>query len=288
LGETGYERFMEYNNKWLHRSIRVNLLKISPSELIKRMPKWSFSPVPWCAEGFFMEQKTRKDIGNTSEFQLGYYYGQEAASMIPPVVLDPQPGDVVLDMCASPGSKSTQMAAMMNNKGVLVANDIKGSRLAALGINMQRMGVTNAIITRMQGHWFNTPQFDRVLLDAPCSGTGNIRKSPKILQVWNPDGIKRLAGLQKGLIKAAFEALKPKGVLVYSTCSVEPDENEGVLDFLLSRFPNARLEGFELKLKRSEPIIEPYGYNPEIKKALRIWPQDNDTGGFFVARIRKT
>jgi 16S rRNA C967 or C1407 C5-methylase (RsmB/RsmF family) len=171
----------------------------------------------------------------------------------------------------------------------LVANDYKGSRLAALGINLQKCGLTNALVTLMEGHWFRGERFDRVLVDAPCSGTGSIRKSYKTLEIWNPEAIKRLSGQQKNLIKSGFRVVKPGGLLVYSTCSVEPEENECVVDFLLGMFPNAVVEEIRIKIKRSEPVLsfEGKSYNPQIARTLRIWPQDNDTGGFFVAKIRK-
>ena len=142
----------------------------------------------------------------------------------------------------------------------------------------------------MQGQWFKSLQFDKILLDAPCSGTGTIRKSLKTLRVWNPYMIKRLAGTQKQLIETAFNNLKENGTLVYSTCSLEPEENEEVVDFLLNKYKNAALEEINLKnLKRSEPILEfeKNKYSEEVKKCLRIWPQDNDTEGFFVAKIKK-
>jgi tRNA (cytosine49-C5)-methyltransferase len=209
--------------------------------------------------------------------------------MIPPLVLDPEPGELILDMCAAPGSKTTQIAAMMKNQGLLVANDYKGMRVAPLGLNVQRMGGTNVIITLMEGRYFKNFMFDRILVDAPCSGTGTIRKSFKTLRIWNPIMIKRLAGTQRQLIESAFEILKPGGTLVYSTCTMEPEEDEGIIDYLVGKYPNAYLEEISLNIRRSDPILEFEGirYNPEIKKCLRIWPQDNDTEGFFVAKIRK-
>jgi len=143
----------------------------------------------------------------------------------------------------------------------------------------------------MQGQWFKEMLFDKILLDAPCSGTGTIRKSLKTLRIWNPVMVKRLAGTQRQLIDTAFKNLKQGGILVYSTCSLEPEENEGVIDFLLNKYENAELEPVKLSnIKKSEPILnfENKKYNDEIKKCLRIWPQDNDTEGFFVAKIRKS
>ncbi len=290
---TDWDVFKKYTLSFLRKSIRVNTLKISVEECAKRLSKdWNLEPVLWCKEGFFMEHKGgRLDIGNTIEHVLGYYYVQEAASMIPPVVLDPKPGDMVLDMAASPGSKSSQIVQYMENSGVLVANDVKGDRLAALGINLQRIGSYNSVITLMQGeHYAKTGiQFDKVLLDAPCSGTGTIRKSPKTILMWNPDMVKRLSRVQKKLIMTAWQVLKPGGTLVYSTCSTEPEENEGVVSFLLENAKDAKMLEIDLPLKRSQPVLEFDGqsYHPEVHNCLRMWPQDNDTEGFFVAGIRK-
>lgn len=289
---TDWDEFIKYSLQFLRRSIRVNTLKVSVNEIKKRLENdWILEQIPWCKEGFWLEHKQgRRDVGNLPEHSLGYIYIQESCSMIPPIVLDPKPGDVVLDMSAAPGSKASQIAQYMENKGVLVANDYKGMRIKPLGLNIQRMGITNCIITLMEGRFFKGLEFDKILLDAPCSGTGTIRKSLKTLRIWNPIMVKRLAGTQKQLIETAFNNLKKNGVLVYSTCSLEPEEDEGVVDFLLSKYPDARLEKVELNgLKHSDTILEFEGkkYNPEVRNCLRIWPQDNDSEGFFVAKIVK-
>ncbi len=291
---TDFEEFKKYSLSFLRRSIRVNTLKISINDLKKRLEKnWSLKQIPWCREGFWIEhhKKERRDIGNLIEHSLGYFYTQEAASMIPPLVLDPKPGNTVLDMCASPGSKTTQIAALMQNKGILIANDYTIARMKPLTINLQRCGVSNTIITLMEGRFFKNKgiKFDKILVDAPCSGTGTIRKSLKTISIWNPQMTKKLAGSQKQLIDTAFNILKEGGTMVYSTCSLEPEENEGVIDFLLSRYDNAEMEEIEIDLKRSPPILEFENkvYNKEIRKCLRIWPQDNDTEGFFVVKIKK-
>ncbi len=288
---TDWEPFINCSLSFLRRSIRVNTLKISVEELRKRITRdWELTPVPWCKEGFWVEHhEGRRDIGNLKEHSIGYFYVQEAASLIPPIVLEPKPGEFILDMCAAPGSKATQIAQYMGNKGILIANDYTGDRIKSLGINIQKCGLTNHIITMMHGHRFHDFQFDRILVDAPCSGTGTIRKSLKTLIMWNPHSIKRLAGQQRQLIETAFSNLKEDGTMVYSTCSLEPEEDEGVVDYLLNKHDNAKLEKIELPLKRGKPILEFEGnrYSPEIKKCLRLWPQDNDTEGFFVAKIRK-
>lgn len=290
---TDFELFKKYSLSFLRRSIRVNTIKISIEELKKRLEKnWALEQIPWCKEGFYIEhiKKERRDIGNLIEHSLGYFYVQEAASMIPPIVLEPKENEIVLDMAASPGSKTTQIAAYMKNKGILIANDYQTERMKSLSLNIQRCGITNCIITLMQGQWFKNLQFDKILLDAPCSGTGTIRKSLKTLRIWNPYMIKRLAGTQKQLIETAFKNLKENGTLVYSTCSLEPEEDEGVIDFLINKYENAKLEEIKLaNINRSNAVLEfeKQKYSEEVKKCLRIWPQDNDTEGFFVAKIKK-
>ncbi len=282
-----YKDFREILFTPLRRSIRVNTLKIKQDVLLKRLAKYKLTPVPWCREGFFVENA--RGIGSTIEHQLGYFYVQEAASMIPALVLNPKPGEIVLDMCAAPGSKTTQMASMMKNEGIIIANDYKGKRLSSLGMNINRCGVSNTVITLMMGHRISGLSFDKILIDAPCSATGAIRKSLKVLEMWNINGIKRLAGAQRQLIAKAFELLKPGGVMVYSTCSLEPEENEAVIDYLLNHFDDAKILEIDLNLKRSPAILEYNGkrFNKDINKTLRLWPMDNDTEGFFVAKITK-
>lgn len=290
---TDYDEFMKYNLSYLKRGIRVNTIKISIENLKARLPKcWKLTPVPWCKEGFWIEHyEGRRDVGNLIEHQLGYIYVQEPASMIPPIILDPKPGDIILDMCAAPGSKTSQIAQYMKNKGLLIANDYKGIRLKPLGLNLQRCGVSNAIITLMSGTRFfkSNIMFDKILVDAPCSGTGTIRKSLKTLLIWNENMTKKLSSDQKRLLETGFVKLKTGGVLVYSTCSVEPEENEEVISWLLDKYENAYTDKIEINIKRSSPIMVYKGkrFNKGVENVLRIWPQDNDTEGFFVARIRK-
>ncbi|MDO8656945.1 MAG: RsmB/NOP family class I SAM-dependent RNA methyltransferase [Nanoarchaeota archaeon] len=289
---TDWETFKKYSLSFLRRSIRVNTLQATVAEVKKSIEAkgWKLTPVPWCKEGFWIDHPDRRDVGNLLEHHLGKIYVQEAASMIPPLVLKPQPGDIVLDMCAAPGSKTTQMGGLMNNEGILVANDYKGDRLQSLGLNIQRSVLTNTIITLMHGKRFYQFEFDKILLDAPCSGTGTIRKSLKTISIWNPGMVGKIAKAQKELIENAFKNLKVGGEMVYSTCSLEPEEDEGVVDFLLQKFENAEIMEVDLPgLKRSPAVLEFEGvnYNPSVKHCIRIWPQDNDTEGFFVCKIRK-
>ena len=165
-----YDDFIAHSLSYMNKSIRVNTLKTTVSEVRQRLERQAFSlyQVPWCKEGFWVKGE-RTDLGNLIEHFLGYIYIQEAASMMPPEVLKPQPDEIVLDMCASPGSKTTQMAAMMQNTGLIVANDINGSRMKPLGLNLQRLGVMNVAVTVMMGQQFRKRgiAFDKILLDAP-------------------------------------------------------------------------------------------------------------------------
>lgn len=287
---TNLDRFLDYSLRFLKRSIRVNTIKSSVVELKQRLTDWKLTQIPWCKEGFWIEHKKedRRDIGNLIEHTLGYFYVQEALSMIPPIALDPKPHEIILDMCASPGSKTTQLSALMENKGIVVANDNDYTRLKALSINLQRCGSSNVIMTLMEGRSFKNIEFDKILLDAPCSGVGNIRKSIKTIKMWNPNMVKRLTIVQKQLISTAFNALKEDGTLVYSTCTLEPEENEGIIDFLLEKY-DAKVEKINININSSPAILEFEGkkYKEDIKNCLRIWPQDNDTGGFFVAKLKR-
>jgi len=291
---TNFKEFKKYSLSFLRRSIRVNTLKITIPKIKKRLKQWKLKQIPWCKEGFWVEREDRRDIGNLIEHHLGYIFVQEAASMIPPIVLKPRPGEIILDLCASPGSKTTQIAQYMKNQGLLIANDYKGIRMPPLNMNIQRTGITNTITTLTPGQFYKDLQFDRILVDAPCSGTGTIRKSLKTLEIWNPNMVKRLAGQQKQLLENAFKMLKPKGTLVYSTCTLEPEEDEAVVDFLIKKYPNAKIDQINKSelpgLRRSPPVTEfnNQKYSPEVKKCLRIWPQDNDSEGFFVTRIKKS
>ena len=290
-----YEEFVKCSLSYLRRSIRINTIKTADAFAKKELQSkgWKLERIPFCREGYWVKhEKNRLDIGNTIEHKLGYYYVQQAASMIPPLVLNPKPGENVLDMCAAPGSKTTQIAQYMENKGIVIANDYKGIRMKPLSLNIQRSGLTNVVVTLMFGQWFEKTnlKFDRILVDAPCSGTGSIRKSFKTLRMWNPLMIKRLASTQKKLLKSAYAVLKVNGTLVYSTCSTEPEENEGVITSFLKENVTASLEKAQVKnLKTSATIknFEGETYHKNIENCIRIWPQDNDTEGFFIAKIKK-
>ncbi len=282
------DEFWEFIIRPLRQSIRVNTLKAPLNVVVERLKEeFELEPVAWVREGFFISVD---NLAKVPEHSLGLIFGQEASSMIPPVVLDPKPGELVLDMAAAPGSKTGQIAQYMENEGCIIANDPKLSRANVLIANLNKMGVLNARVTTKDGAYFGRFEntFDRVLLDAPCSSVGMIRKSWKFLTGWRLRGVIKYMNIQKRLILAAYQALKPGGTLIYSTCTIDPLENEEVVDYLL-RKTDARLERIDLPVKTSEPVLEWEGktYSSELKKALRIHPNDNDTEAFFIAKILK-
>lgn len=232
-------------------------------------------------------------IGKSLSHYLGHIYVQDVASMLPPLVLDPQPGEWILDMSAAPGSKTTQIAAMMQNKGVIIANDIVMKRLRALGSNLERLGVVNTAIFKLFGEQFGTQYFelfDRVLLDPACTGLGTLHKSPEILSWWTPRHCERMASGQRNLIISAIKALRPGGVLCYSTCTLTPEENEEVIDFALNELP-VELEKISLSPLKVRPGLTKYNgkvYDSTLEKTCRVYPFENGTEGFFIARLRKT
>ncbi|MBU2638389.1 MAG: NOL1/NOP2/sun family putative RNA methylase [Nanoarchaeota archaeon] len=286
-GLTDIDAFLDISLKPLRKTVRVNTIKCDIKDFKEKVEgRLNLNQIPWCKEGFFTEGAA---IGNLPEHFLGYFYMQGAASMIPPVVLSPTENEMVLDMCASPGSKTSQMAAMMNNTGLIVANDNAMLRMKPLGFNLQRCGVSNTIFTLMEGRWFKDIAFDRILVDAPCSGIGTIRKSFRTIEIWNPSFSRQMAGIQRQLLSTAFNCLKEDGTIVYSTCTLEPEEDEGVVSWFLENHPKAKLEKINLDIKHGKCVDEFNGktYSSEVQKCLRIWPQDNDTEGFFVAKIRK-
>ncbi|WP_456396963.1 tRNA (cytosine(49)-C(5))-methyltransferase [Thermococcus sp.] len=282
------DEFWEFMLRPLRQSIRVNTLKAPLEVVVERLKEeFELEQVPWVREGFFINAD---NLAKVPEHSLGLIFGQEASSMIPPVVLDPKPRELILDMAAAPGAKTTQIAQYMENEGCLIANDMKKGRVNVLIANLNRMGVLNARVTIKDGRYFGRFEntFDRILLDAPCSSVGMVRKSFRFLREWQLKTALRYSNIQKRLILAAYRALKAGGVLVYSTCTIDPIENEEVVDYLL-RKTDAEIERIRLPLKSSEPVLEFEGrkYSEEVSKCLRLHPQDNDSEAFFVAKIVK-
>ena len=279
-------------------SIRCNTLKISPDELKKRLEEkgWKIvQPYTQNPEIMIVESELLPgELGKAIEHLLGYYYVQEISSMMPVLALKPEAGEIVLDLCASPGSKTTQMSARMANQGTIIANDVAIDRIRILNANLERCGCSNIIITRHDAVQLcerlkkTGIKFDKILLDVPCSGEGNTRSNPKTFIMWNEKMIYKLARLQRKIIGSAIQLLKEDGTLVYSTCTYAPEENEENADFLLKNF-SLETEKINLPVKTRQGISEWEGkkFDKQLENAVRIYPQDNDTEGFFLAKLRK-
>jgi NOL1/NOP2/sun family putative RNA methylase len=292
-----YDLWLEFSRKEPPNSIRCNTLKIKPQELRKRLEEkgWKISQQwPDYPEAMIIENTLNPgEIGKATEHLLGYYYVQEVSSMLPALALEPKPNELVLDLCAAPGSKTTQMAAMMNNSGTIIANDKDIGRILILASNLERCGCTNAVITRNDAVQLcerlakTNIKFDKILLDLPCSGEGTIRSSPKTFLMWNIKMINKLSRLQRKIASSAVQLLKPDGTLVYSTCTHSPEENEEVVSFLVERF-NMQVEKINLPVKCRPGLQEWEGekFQEGTENSCRIYPQDNDTEGFFVAKLR--
>src|SRR3989344_154113 len=284
--------FLKFCEKKLRKTLRVNTLKISPQKLkeILELKGLKLKKLGFCDYAFSVEEGPER-LGLMLEHELGLFYLQEASSLIPSIALNPKENETVLDLAAAPGSKTTHLAQLMKNKGLLYAADISSDRIPSLKYNVERMGIINAVIINADATKFNPGiQFDKILLDAPCSSEGLVRKEWNALSTWSEKLIFEKSGLQKKLILNAFSLLKKGGELVYSTCTLAPEENEEVIDFLLKKKNNARIEKIELKgFKTRKGITEWRGkkFSAEAEKALRIYPQDNDTEAFFIAKIGK-
>ena len=285
-----YGAFRDACDRDLPHLVRVNTLKTTVSRAIEALD----------AEGIAAERVGWHDAlleldtdapGATWPYFLGWLHGQEAVSAIPPVVLDPDPGDRILDACAAPGSKTGQLAAAMEDRGRIVANDANLGRLAPLRSNMERLGVTNVAVTNrdarhvsLEGWGFDA--FDAALVDAPCSGEGTIRKNPVALEDWSEGFLSDVSSLQRDILKRAIRVTKPGGTVVYATCTFAPEENEAVLDAVLET-EDCRLRDFDLPLDTDPGVTEWRGehFDESVRTAKRVWPHRNDTGGFFCAKL---
>ncbi len=274
----------------LRKSIRVNTLKISVEQFKQRaeQKEWQLTPVPWCENGFWITaDESEVPLGNTAEHMAGLFYIQEASSMLPVSALFDQPEhyNSVLDVAAAPGSKTTQIAALMDNQGILVANEFSASRVKVLHANIERCGVRNCALSNFDGRVFGgwlPEQFDAVLLDAPCSGEGTVRKDEDAMKNWSRESVLSIADTQKVLIESAFHALKPGGILVYSTCTLSLEENQQVCHHLLQQFGElVEFDSLAELFPGADKALTAEGF-------LHVFPQTFDSEGFFVARIRKT
>ncbi|MGD8105822.1 16S rRNA (cytosine(1407)-C(5))-methyltransferase RsmF [Pantoea sp. FN0302] len=290
--EASLQDFLAISQQPLRRSLRVNTLKISVADFLSQTADygWQLTPIPWCAEGFWItrsEEDEALPLGSVAEHLSGLFYIQEASSMLPVSALfavQPQP-ERVMDVAAAPGSKTTQMAALMNNQGVIVANEYAASRVKVLHANISRCGISNTAITHFDGRVFGPalPEtFDAILLDAPCSGEGVIRKDPDALRNWTLESTHAIAATQRDLIDSAFHALRPGGTLIYSTCTLNRLENQQVVTWLCQRYPDAvEIDTLKDLFPGADKAVTQEGF-------LHVFPQLFDSEGFFVARLRKT
>ena len=276
-------------------AVRVNSLKYTAEQFRGDLNHYglTFHQLPFNANGFVIEDGTLK-LSHTLGFFKGQFQYQGISSQIPALLLSPKAGDVVLDMAAAPGSKSTQLAAMMGNKGQLYLNDFSTARLTPLNTNVQRSGIYNAVMTQISGERIGNlspEKFDKILLDAPCTALGGIADSDELFIWWSLKKLKSLSARQLRMFISAFKALKIDGEMVYSTCSVAPEENELVVQYMLENYPLEVVPPEIEPLERYKGALESYqgiSFHPSMKNALRIDPGRHALEGFFVVKLRKT
>ena len=276
-------------------AIRTNTLKYKTDSLRQKLDNWQvdYEPLFFNPDGFIIHH-TPFSLSHTLEFFRGFFQMQGIASQLPALALNPQPGERVLDMAAAPGSKATQLAALMHNRGQLFLNDINRGRLQALNANIQRSGALNQMITCLPGERFGNlfpAFFDKILLDAPCTALGTLPGHPEVGGWWSYDKLAKLSALQYRLLISAAKALKVGGQLVYSTCSLAPQENETVIQQMLDAYPLQVLTIETIPVDQFEPGWQNYGtetYSPVMSRALRTNPLKHEMEGFFVVKLQKT
>lgn len=299
-----YEEYLRCYSKPHYGGLRVNTLKISPEEFEKICP-FTIKRIPWTSNGYYYDSKEQP--ARHPYYYAGLYYIQEPSAMTPASLLPVTPGDKVLDICAAPGGKSTELGAKLKGEGLLVSNDISNSRAKALLKNIELFGIRNPLVLSEAPNKladYFPGYFDKILIDAPCSGEGMFRKSPAIMKNWEQYGVEYYNKLQKEIILFAAKMLKPGGMMLYSTCTFSPEENEGTLAFLLEQCPEFKViralpsdetvkelglsyEGFDfgkpewLDHEVSEDVAE------QIRHSIRLWPHKIDGEGHFIALLQK-
>ena len=267
------------------RGLRLNLLKTDNS-LVLPFP---VSPVEWCPTGRRYQEPVRPGLHPWHD--AGVYYIQEPSAMIAAELAAPRPGERILDLCAAPGGKTSQLASLSGDQGLLISNEIHPQRARILSRNVERMGIRHAVVLneppdrlaeRFPGY------FDCIVVDAPCSGEGMFRKEPAALEEWSPDNVTLCARRQDEILDAALRMLAPGGRLVYSTCTFAPEEDEGTLSRLLERFPELELE--EVPVHAGFLPGQADWYTPAapgIERSVRLFPHRVDGEGHFAARLHR-
>jgi len=291
LGLDDTLKLLEANEKSLTPSIRVNTLKIQPEVLRNRLENKGFElqNIEWISYGFKVLKETH-NLGSLHEYLQGFFYLQNVASMLPAIILDPKRDETVIDMCAAPGGKATHIAQIMNNKGSLILIERNSKRIPALEINLRRMGIMNSIVLNYDAKKLDQLNIkaDKILLDAPCTGEGLIRQDKTRKKSKTLKDIEKLANVQKELLDSGLKVLKPGGTLLYSTCSIAPEENEFVIDDVLQD----RSEYAIIQLNTQYGIsgfTKVFGKNlrKNLKFSQRLYPHIHNTIGFFICLIKK-
>lgn len=287
-----YDAFLKsYENPRTY-GLRVNTAKLSCQEFEALSP-FKLQPIPWISNGYFYNEESRP--ARCPYYQAGLYYLQEPSAMTPASRLPIEPGDFVLDLCAAPGGKATALGAALNDTGFLLANDISTSRARALLRNLELFGIKNMLVTDEKPAKLaqRFPSFfNKILLDAPCSGEGMFRKEEALARDWTPEKSAELSDIQKDLVLKAADMLRPGGMLLYSTCTFAPCEDEEVVAYLLSERPDMELiemPGYEgLSAGRPKFAGAAAAFDSEeLRKCVRIFPHKMDGEGHFLALFRK-
>ncbi len=282
-----YEAFLQSYEEPRLRGLRVNTLKISPEEFEKIAP-FPVTRVPWTDNGYFYAN----DIfpARHPYYAAGLYYLQEPSAMTPASRFPVEPGERVLDLCAAPGGKATELAAKLRGRGLLVANDASNSRAKALLRNLELFGVKNMLVTNeMPARLAEAfPEFfDKILVDAPCSGEGMFRKAPEIVETWSPERVDYFSKQQRNILENAYTMLRPGGSLMYSTCTFSPDEDEQMIAWFLREYPDMEILPIAWYDGFSEGRPDYADGNPELRKCVRIWPHKMNGEGHFLAYLHK-
>lgn len=271
-------------------TLRVNTIKYNAQDLMKYFKENNikFERVNWYSDAFIIKNFDEKDIQKLDIYKNGYIYLQSLSSMIPPLILNPKPNEKILDLTAAPGSKTTQMAALMKNEGFILANEVDKTRFEKLkyNINMQGAKIVEAVNGYGEKLGENYKEnFDKVLLDTPCSGEGRFLATDALsYKQWSVKKVNELAKIQKKLFKSAYIALKSGGTLVYSTCTLNKVENESIVDFALNNF-NLKIVDINLKINKMQNAFN-NELHKDVEKAIRILPSKT-MEGFFVAKFIK-
>ncbi len=286
------EEFLESCSFPLQKSIRCNTLKIECDELVERLEGKGFTleKVSWLKFGYVIKASPPKpSLGATLEYMLGYYHIQGLASMVPAEVLNPKEGDVVLDMASSPGGKTTQMSQLMRNKGLIVAVEKKKPRIRSLVSNVNRLGALNVIVLNMDSRDlanYNL-RFNKVLLDAPCSGEGIISKDPTRRTKTRPEDLYNFSLTQLELINTAYNLLEEGGELVYSTCSIAPEEDEFVVNYAVEELGMKVIPIDGYPSSKGLTKFNGVEFSKDVENCIRFYPHYHGTEGFFVCHLKK-